>query len=164
MRLAAAGSQSSAGEARGARAPRGARALCGWSPPPLPADTTAKRRADRVLVGTVPAVAVVAGVVALLNVAPLLPVRGELALEGVAALAAGGWCVLNFWRCRHAHCLATGPGWLALSPFLFTEAGLGRSLIAGDEQLVFLGILAAALLLEAAWYLARRTNAIGPRG
>jgi hypothetical protein len=105
----------------------------------------------------------IAVVVALLNVAPLLPVRGELAVDGLAALTGGGWCLLNFWRCRHAHCLATGPGWLALSLFAFAEAGLGRSLIAGDEQLVFLGILAAALLFEAAWWLARRTNAVPPR-
>jgi hypothetical protein len=85
-------------------------------------------------------------------------------VDALAALAAGGWCSLNFWRCRHAHCVVTGPAWLALSIFAFTEAGIGRSLIAGDEQLVFLGVLAAALCFEGVWYLARRTNAVTASG
>lgn len=63
-------------------------------------------------------------------------------------------------RCRHAHCLITGPGWLAFGAFALVEAGLGRSLIAGYEQPVFLGILAVAVTFEISWYLARRTNAI----
>jgi len=42
---------------------------------------------------------------------------------------------------HHAHCLVTGTGWLGLSIFAFTEAGVGHSLIAGYEQPVFLGIL-----------------------
>ncbi|MEA2504692.1 MAG: hypothetical protein QOG36_1735, partial [Actinomycetota bacterium] len=27
--------------------------------------------------------------------------------DGLAGLAAGTWCGLNFWRCRQAHCLVT---------------------------------------------------------
>ena len=72
----------------------------------------------------------------------------------------GGWCGLNFWRSRHAHCLVTGPAWLALALFTFAEASLGRTLIHGYEQLVFLGVLAAGLAFEGAWYVARRTNAV----
>jgi hypothetical protein len=68
----------------------------------------------------------------------------------------------DFWRCRPAHCLLTGSGWLLLASFAVTEAGLGRSLIGGDEQLVFLGILAAGLLFEGIWYLMHRTNAVTP--
>lgn len=135
-------------------------ALCGWSPPSLPADTSVKRSVDRFLVGTVPGLTVVAVVVTLLNIAPHLSIREELAVEGVAALSGGLWCSLNFWRCRHAHCLVTGWGWLGLSTFLFVEASMGRSLIAGYEQPVLVGILGLALLFELSWYLARRTNAV----
>lgn len=140
----------------------GPRAVCGWSPQPLPADTALKRRVDRVLVGNVAAIVMVIVVVALLNLAPHLPTRAGLVVDGLAALVGGGWCSLNFWRCRHAHCLVTGVGWLALSVFVFVEAGIGRSSIGGNEQPVFLAILAAALIFEITWYLARHTHAIGP--
>jgi hypothetical protein len=113
--------------------------------------------------GAIPAVVMIAAVVVLLNIAPLLPLRAGLAVDGLAALVGGGWCTVNFWRCRHAHCLVTGTGWLALSMFAFAEAVIGHSLIAGAEQLVLLGVLAAALIFECAWYLARRTNAVAPR-
>ncbi len=99
-------------------------------------------------------------VIALLLVAPYLSKRTELAVEGLAALAAGAWCSANFWRCCHAHCLVTGTGWLGLSIFAFTEAGVGHSLIAGYEQPVFLGILLVGLAFEAYWYLTRGTNAL----
>lgn len=131
---------------------------CGWSPPALPADTPGKRIVDRVLRG--PAALYFAVVIALLVAASLLPVRGELAMEGGAALIAGAWCAVNFWRCRHAHCVVTGGGWLALSAFLFAEAGLGRSLIGGTEQLVFLGILVAGLAFEGVWYLLRGSTQV----
>jgi hypothetical protein len=116
---------------------------------------------DRVLPSTgLPALAYFAAVVVLLNVASHLPARGELALVGVAALAGGGWCAANFWRCRHAHCLITGTGWVALSGFAFVEAILGHSVIGGNEQIVFLAILAAGIAFEAGWRLTRGTNAV----
>jgi hypothetical protein len=58
------------------------------------------------------------------------------------------------------HCAITGPGWLALAGFAFVEAGLGRSLIHGDEGLVFLGVLAVGLVVEGVRYAVRGTNAI----
>jgi hypothetical protein len=139
----------------------GAGALWGWSPPTLPADTSIKRRVDRVM----PSsgwflVFYFAAVIGLLKVAPVLPRSGELAVDGMAALAAGGWCTLNFWRCRHAHCLISGVGWLVLSPLSFVEAGLGRSLIGGDEQLAFVGVLVVAVVFEGALYVTRGTNAL----
>ncbi|MGH9920461.1 MAG: hypothetical protein ACRD6W_16525 [Nitrososphaerales archaeon] len=140
----------------------GPRALCGWSPPPLPADSQLKRRVDRILVGNVPALVMIAAVVALLNIAPHLTERTGLAVDGLAALTGGTWCSLNFWRCRHAHCLVTGAGWLVLSIFVFIESGIGHSIIGGDEQPVLLGVLAAALIFECVWYRARHTNAVGP--
>ena len=150
------GTRSRAGrEARG-------RALWGWSPPDLPADTAVKRRVDRFLPRTgIPCVLYCAAVIGLLSLAAHLPERAALATDGAAALAAGAWCALNFWRCRHAHCAISSTGWLALSVLAFTGAALGRSLIGGDEQLVFLGVLAVSVAFEAAWCLARGGNAIG---
>ena len=137
------------------------RALFGWSPPDLPADTALKRRADRLLPRTGwAAVLYCAAVIGLLNLAPHLPERGNLAVDGLAALAGGAWCALNFWRCRHAHCVVSSTGWLLLSVLAFTEAGLGRSLIGGDEQLVFLAVLAAAVAFEVVWRCARGTGAV----
>jgi hypothetical protein len=136
------------------------RALCGWSPAPSPADTALKRTVDRVLTGNAPAIVMLVLVVGLLNLAPHLPTRGELATVGLAGLAGGAWCSLNFWRCRHAHCVVTGVGWLALGAFTFAEASLGHSVIGGYEQPVFLGVLALALVFECAWYLAHHSYAI----
>jgi hypothetical protein len=78
----------------------------------------------------------------------------------LAALAAGTWCGLNFWRCRQAHCLVSAAGWLALSLVAFAEAGLGHSVIYGDEQLVFLGVLVAAFAFEGLRYVAKGSNVI----
>jgi hypothetical protein len=141
----------------------GARALCGWSPPSLPADTVTKQRVDRIRVGNLAAIGVVAVVVGLLNLAPHLPLRASLATVGVASLAAGGWCSLNYWRCRHAHCLITGPGWLAFGLLAFGEAAVGHSVIAGYEQPVFMAILGTAVAFEIVWYLLHHTNAVAPR-
>jgi hypothetical protein len=139
----------------------GTRSLFGWSPSPLPADTPAKRWVDRLLPRTgIPLLLYFAAIVALLNISPHLPLRGALAVDGLAALLGGGWCSLNFWRCRHAHCLVTGAGWLLLAALSFAEAGLARSLIAGHEQLVLLGILGASLGFEALWTWLRGGNAI----
>ena len=105
----------------------GRRSLFGWSPPPEAADTHLKRWVDQLMPRTgLPALLFFAAIVAVLAFAAHLPMRGALAVDGLAALAGGGWCSLNFWRCRHAHCLVTGVGWIALSGFAFAEAGLGR--------------------------------------
>src|SRR5260370_10250629 len=137
-------------------------ALWGWSPPDLPADTPLKRRADRLLPRSGwPTVLCFAAIVGLLKLAPLLPERANLAVVGLAALGAGAWCVLNFWRCRHAHCVVSSTGWLVLSVLAFTEAGLGESLIGGDEQLVFLAVLGVAVAFAVLWRCARGTKSVG---
>jgi hypothetical protein len=139
----------------------GGRALYGWSPADLPADSPLKRRVDRLLPRTGLGVVVYyAAIVGLLSLAPHLPVRGALALDGLAAAAGAAWCGVNFWRCRHAHCVVTATGWLVLSVLAFTGAGLGRSVIGGYEQPVFLAVLAAAIAFECGWRWARGTNAI----
>lgn len=126
-----------------------------------PADTPTKRRVDRLMPRTgLPVAAYYGAVVALLVVAGNVPMRLGLALDAVAALAAGSWCAVNFWRCRQAHCAVSGPLWLALGAFCTLEVALGHSVIAGDEQLVFLGVLGAALAFEVVWYRAKGTQAI----
>lgn len=133
----------------------------GWSPPDLPADTALKRMVDRIRFRHCwSAAAYIAAIAGLLSLAPHLPIRAGLAADGLAALAAGGHCGLNFWRCRHAHCLVTATGWLTLSVLAFAGAWLGHSVIGGYEQPVFLAVLAAALAFEGPWYLARGTNSI----
>src|SRR5262249_56227219 len=97
--------------------------LLGCPPRALPADTVLKRRADRLLPRTGwAAVLYCAVVIALLNLAPHLPERGNLAVDGLAALAAAAWCGLNFWRGRHAHCILTSTGSAALSLLALTDA------------------------------------------
>jgi len=136
-------------------------ALWGWSPPDLPASGSWPRRVDRLLPRTgAPAVAYFAAVIGLLLLAPHLPERGDLAADGLAALAASAWCGLNFWRCRHAHCAVTGPGWLALAAVAFAGVAAGHSLTSGYEQPIFVGVLVAGIAFEAAWRLARGSNAL----
>jgi len=135
--------------------------------PLLPADTAVKRGVDRFLPRWGwPAVAYFAAVAGLFGLAQHLPAPAYLAVDAAAFAVGGIWCALNFWRCRQAHCLLTGAGWLLLALFAAAEAGVGHSLISGDEQLVFLAILAIGLSFEAIWYLMHRTNAVtnGPAG
>lgn len=122
-----------------------------------------KRMVDRLVPRTGAGVCLYfAAVAALLLVAPLLTKRIELGVDGLAALAAAAWCGINFWRCRHAHCVVTTSGWSVLAVVSFAEAVLGRSLLAGDEQLIFLAVLVGGLLFECAWTAARGTNALTP--
>jgi hypothetical protein len=137
------------------------RALFGWSPPARPPTTRPQRVIDRIFPATGAGCALyIVAVVALLGTAPHLSIRAGLAADGLAAFAAGSWCAVNFWRCGHAHCLIDGSGWLVLAALAFVGAGLGRSIIGGSEEAVFLGVLVAALIFEFVWSQARGTNAI----
>lgn len=80
-----------------------------------------------------------------------LPLRWELAMDALASLMGGTWCAVNFWRCRHAHCLVTGLGWLALGGLSLAEVGIDRSLIGGYEEGAFYGVLAVGILFEWLW-------------
>jgi hypothetical protein len=135
--------------------------LWGWCPAALPATTSRQRLLDRVLFRGTPAVLYFLAVAGLLALGGHLSGRAGLALDGVASLAAGSWCALNFWRCRQAHCVVSGAGWWGLGVVAAIGAVRGRSLIAGHEQPVFLAILLVALAFECGWRLARGTNAIG---
>ena len=140
----------------------GSSSLWGWSPAPLPADTPLKRAVDRWMPRSgIALVLFYAAIVLALIAAPNLPRRGELLVDGTVTLLAGSWCALNFWRCRHAHCVVTASGWLGLAAFVFVEAALGRTLILGFEQPLFLAVLAAGVVFEYAWSRTHGTNAIG---
>jgi hypothetical protein len=78
----------------------------------------------------------------------------------VATLAASAYCLLNFWRCREAHCIVSGTGWAAFALFEFAEVARGHSLIHGDESLVFLVILALAIAFEVYWRVRHGSNAV----
>lgn len=78
----------------------------------------------------------------------------------MAAFGAGAWCTANFWRCHHAHRMVSGAGWLVLSVGLRRGGPLVTAMIAGEEQPVFLSVLAVGLGFEVAWYLTRGTNAV----
>ena len=141
------------------------RALCGWSPPVLEADTPSRRAIDRFMPRTGLAVFIYFGAIAgLMLIAPLFAKQEELGIDGLTAVAAASWCGLNFWRCRHAHCLVTTAGWSLLAAFDFGEAVIGRSVIPGnihgDEQLGFLAVLVAGLVFEGVWTRLRGTNAV----
>lgn len=133
------------------------------SPPRLPEDTQAKRFTDRLLPrGTwlcLYFVSVAVGVFA----APHLPVRAGLALGAIATLAASAYCLLNFWRCREAHCIVSGTGWAALALFEFTELSLGKSLIDRAEGLAFLIVLLVAFGFESLWRARYGSNAVTSR-
>lgn len=131
-------------------------------PPSLPPNTAAKRAADTfVRIGDVYGIwGLVAVTAAMFTLSGFLPTRGSLAVD-VAAFALGGaYCLANFWRCREPHCVISGIGWSALAAFTAVEVALGRSLINGYEQLVFLGILVLAVAFEATWRVKTGTNAL----
>ncbi|MGC1185168.1 MAG: hypothetical protein WBA31_08470 [Candidatus Dormiibacterota bacterium] len=94
-------------------------------------------------------------------VAVAMGVGGPNLLVGaVTTLAASTYCILNFWRCREAHCIVSGIGWAALATFEFVEVGYGRSLIRGSESLAFLVILGLAISFEVFWHVRHGTNAV----
>ncbi|MGH3632176.1 MAG: hypothetical protein ACRDRL_32640 [Sciscionella sp.] len=137
--------------------------LSACEPPTLPADTAAKRLADRVLPRAGWANLYFVGVVGLWIWSAHLVGRPGLAMAAVASFAGGSWCAVNFWRCRHAHCVVTGAGWLVLAALAAVEALLGHSLINGFEGVAFVAVLGTGMLFEFGWYLAWGTSAVTTR-
>ena len=129
-------------------------------PPRLPADTPAKRLAGRLQPTGAGQWIFFAAVAAGISVAPVLPTRAGLALGAVVTFAASAWCLINFWRCREAHCVVNGYGWAALGLLEIVELGLGRSVIKGAEGLAFVGVLVVALVFECGWQARSGTNAL----
>lgn len=136
--------------------------LLACEPPTLPANTAAKRLADRLLPrdGWQQCL-YFAVVIALWVLSSNLTGRPGLAAAAAAAFAAGAWCIVNFWRCRHAHCIVTGAGWLLLAGFTSAETLHGASLISGFEGVAFLGVLVVGMLFEFGCYAASGTSVVG---
>jgi hypothetical protein len=130
------------------------------SPPPTAADTRAKRIADRVLPTGRSQWMFFAAVAVAIAAAPSLGREAGLWLDLVATVAASAWCLVNFWRCREAHCIVTGTGWAALAVLIAIELAAGRSFVLGSEGLVFLAILVVGIGFEALWRLRHGTNAL----
>lgn len=133
------------------------------SPPTLTANSVTKRAADRVLPRGPAACAFFVAVAVLMGLASRLPLRADLTVAGIAIGMAGAWCSVNFWRCRHAHCVVTGAGWLVLAGIDLAGAVLGHSLLGGFGGVAFLAVLAAGVLFELGWSLRTGSHAITRR-
>ena len=130
------------------------------SPPTPSAESRMQRLADRALPrGRAQWIffAVVGVVVAF---APNLPFRAAMAAGALATTAASAWCLVNFWRCREAHCIVSGVGWGLLIVVESVELAIGRTLTFGSDGLIFLAILVIALAFEVWWRWRHGTNAV----
>jgi hypothetical protein len=111
--------------------------------------------AERYRLAAEPAVRGVTGVavtVALFAAAGAVGGRGGAAIVGAWMLVAGLYCLANFWHCREAHCVVTGPGW-TLAGLLglvaaVTPAGSLAWYRVSVQAAVFLVVLAAGYGLE----------------
>lgn len=130
------------------------------TPPRLPADTASEHLVDRILPTGAGQWIYFAAVGALIIIAPLLPTRPGLAVGAAGTLAGSAWCLANLWRCREAHCLITGFGWLALFGLMVVELAAGRSFIRGTESSAFLVILLIGVMFEMLWQARFGTNAL----
>jgi hypothetical protein len=126
----------------------------------MAADTRAKRLADRVLPTGCGQWVFFAAVAIAISVAPIVARGPGLALDLAATVAASAWCLVNFWRCREAHCIVTATGWAALTVLIAIEFAVGRSFVLGSEGLVFLAILIIGVGFEVMWRLRHGMNAL----
>lgn len=132
--------------------------LC--SPPRLKADTGPKRAIDRILPTGVWRCAFFVVIAVGISAAGRAPATPGLAIGAATTFVASGYCLLNFWRCREAHCVVSGSGWAALGLFETAEIPLRHSLIDRNEGAIFVAILVIALTFEAYWRRRHGTNAL----
>lgn len=80
--------------------------------------------------------------------------RPGLAVASGYVVLIAGYCLLNFWACREAHCALTGPGFAAtglLGLVAVVFPGMGLSWYRADIVLVvFLAVMAAGYAFERA--------------
>ena len=80
--------------------------------------------------------------------------RAGLAIASMYVSVIGVYCLLNFLRCREAHCAVTGPGFLLTAALGFAAALAPGPALSwyrmGTEAVVYLVILAAGYGLEQA--------------
>lgn len=132
--------------------------LC--SPPRLKADTRTKRMIDRVLPTGASRCAFFVAIAVGVSAAGQLPTTPGLAVGAVTTFVASSYCLLNFWRCREAHCIISGTGWSALGLFETAEIAVGHSLIHRNEDAAFVAILVIAVAFELYWRTRYGTNAL----
>lgn len=117
--------------------------------------------ADRFLTVTRPLI--VPGVIGLgvgaAAIANALPSRYAMLPAAVFYAVAGGWCSLNFVRCREAHCLVTGVGFDALALAALAAAVLDRHWY-NLLSLLIVPVLVGGVLFEATWTIRRGGNAV----
>ncbi len=88
------------------------------------------------------------------------PAGGMLVEAGFFGLIAT-YCLANFARCQEAHCIVTGLGYLTLAVVGFAATLAGRDLRTA-EWIAFVGVTVVGHAFEAAWKVARGTNALRP--
>lgn len=130
------------------------------SPPRLQADTRVKSAVDRFLPSGGWRCAFFIAIAVGISAAGRIPTTPGLVLGTATTLVASSYCLLNFWRCREAHCIVSGIGWAALGLFEATEIALGHSLIHRNEGATFLAILVIAVAFEAFWRTRHGTNVL----
>ncbi len=82
-----------------------------------------------------------------------------LIVEGAVFLVAGIYCLANFIRCREAHCILTGVGWLALGA-VSIAAAVARL---DDRSATWIAFLVVAVIghgFEAVWRATHGTNSL----
>jgi hypothetical protein len=120
--------------------------------------------ADQVLITTRPwliPAAVMLGIGAG-QVANQLPSRYAMLPAAVYFLVLGGWCSLNFARCREAHCLITGAGFDVLALAALAAFGLDRHWY-NLLSLLILPVLVAGFSFEVVWTSRHGDNAVRSR-
>ena len=84
---------------------------------------------------------------------------GGLWLAAAYFLVFGGYCLANFARCREAHCVVTGWGWLALAVIGAWSAIDDRAIL-GVLWNAFAVVAIIGFAFEAAWTRLRGTHAL----
>lgn len=88
-----------------------------------------------------------------------LGIPGGLWLAAAYYLVFGGYCLANFARCREAHCIVTGAGWLALG-MVGAWSAIGDRAILGVLWDAFAVVAIVGFAFEAGWTRLRGTYAL----
>lgn len=93
------------------------------------------------------------------QLADQLPSRYAMLPAAVYCLLLGGWCSLNFARCREAHCLITGAGFDALAIAALVAVGIDAHWY-NLLSLLILPLLIAGVAFEVVWTRRHGENAV----
>ncbi len=88
-----------------------------------------------------------------------LGMPGGLWLAAAYFLVFGSYCLANFARCREAHCVVTGWGWLALGVIGTWGAFTGHDVL-GVLWNAFAVVAIAGFAFEAVWTTTQGTHAL----